>query len=145
MRPDEDAPQDGHFMDPARLAQLPLFADLTDDERAEVAACVREITVDAGTTLATEGDNAYELFVIEAGDADVHKGGAVVRTLGPGDVFGEIGLLATGTRTASVVARSPMRLVAMFSREFKQLEDRMPGLAKSLRQTMAQRVAETSF
>ena len=106
---------------------------------------MREVTVDSGTTLATEGDNAYELFVIEAGNADVHKRGEVVRKLGPGDVFGEIGLLATGTRTASVVATSPMRLVAMFSREYKQLEDRMPGLAKSLRETMAQRVAETSF
>ena len=132
-------------MDAARLAQFPLFADLTDDERAEVAACMREVTVDAGTTLATEGDNAYEVFVIETGDADVHKGGQVVRKLGPGDVFGEIGLLATGTRTASVVATSPMRLVAMFSREYKQLEGRMPALAKSLRETMAQRVAETSF
>jgi hypothetical protein len=47
-------------MDPARLTQIPLFADLTDDERAEVAACMREVTVDAGTTLATEGDNAYD-------------------------------------------------------------------------------------
>jgi CRP-like cAMP-binding protein len=132
-------------MDAARLAQIPLFADLADDERAEVASRMREVTVDAGTTLAREGDHAYELFVIEAGDADVHKGGEIVRKLGPGDVFGEIGLLATGTRTASVVATSPMQLVAMFSREYKQLEGHMPGLAKALRETMAKRVAETSF
>jgi cAMP-dependent protein kinase regulator len=117
-------------MDAARLAQIPLFAGLTDDERSEIAACMRDVTVEAGTTLASEGDNAYELFVIEAGDADVHKGGEVVRKLGPGDVFGEIGLLATGTRTASVVATSEMRVAAMFSREYKQLEGRMPGLAK---------------
>ena len=122
-----------------------MFADLTDDERAEVAACMRQVTVDPGTTLASEGDNAYELFVIEEGDADVRKGGEVVRKLGPGDVFGEIGLLATGTRTASVIATSPMRLVAMFSREYKQLEGRVPGLTKSLRETMAERVARTKF
>jgi CRP-like cAMP-binding protein len=132
-------------MDPARLAQIPLFAPLTDDARTEVAACMREVTVDTGTTLASEGDNAYQLFVIEASEADVHKGGEVVRKLGPGDVFGEIGLLATGTRTASVVATSKMRLAAMFSREYKQLESRMPELARSLGETMAQRVAETSF
>ncbi len=132
-------------MDPARLAQTPLFSDLTDDERAEVAACMREVTVDAGTTLAAQGDNAYELFVIEAGQADVEKGGEVIRTLGPGDVFGEIGLLVTGTRTATVVATSPMQLIAMFSREYKQLEDRMPALTKSLRETMARRVSETSL
>jgi CRP-like cAMP-binding protein len=114
-------------MDAARLAQIPLFAGLTDDERSEIAACMRDVTVEAGTTLASEGDNAYELFVIEAGDADVHKGGEVVRKLAPGDVFGEIGLLATGTRTASVIATSQMRVAAMFSREYKQLEGRMPG------------------
>ena len=83
--------------------------------------------------------------MIEAGDADVQKGGEVVRKLGPGDVFGEIGVLATGKRTASVVATSQMQLAAMFSREYKQLEARMPALAKALRETMAKRVAETSF
>jgi CRP-like cAMP-binding protein len=132
-------------MEPARIEHLPLFADLSAEDRAEVAACLREVTVDPGTSLVAQGDNAYELFVIEAGEADVTKDGKVVRTLGAGDAFGEIGVLATGTRTASVTATSPMRLVAMFSREFKQLERRMPGLAKSLRQTMAERVAETSF
>jgi CRP-like cAMP-binding protein len=132
-------------MEPARFAQIPLFADLTDAQRADVAACMREVTVDAGTSLATQGDNAYELFVIEAGEAEVRKDGQVVRTLGPGDFFGEIGLLATGTRTASVAATSPMRLLAMFSREYKQLEQRTPGLTESLRKTMAERIAETSF
>jgi hypothetical protein len=43
-------------MDAARLAQIPLFAGLTDDDRSEIAACRREVTVDAGTTLASEGD-----------------------------------------------------------------------------------------
>ena len=106
---------------------------------------MREVTVDAGTTLATEGDNAYELFVIEAGDADVLKGGEVVRKLGPGDVFGEIGLLATGTRTATVVATSRMRLAAMFLQDFKRLEARMPALADALRETMAEHVGQSSL
>ncbi len=132
-------------MEPARLEQIPLFADRSAEEREALAASMREVTVDAGTSLVTQGDNAYELFVIEAGDAEVRKDDKVVRTLGPGDVVGEIGLLATGTRTASVVATSRLRLLAMFTREFKQLEGRMPGLAKSLRETMAKRVAETSF
>ena len=132
-------------MEPARLDQIPLFAALSAEERAEVAACLREVTVDAGTSLATQGDNAYELFVIETGEAEVRKDGEILRTLSAGDVFGEIGVLATGTRTASVVASSPMRLVAMFVREFKQLERRMPALARTLRETMAERVARSSF
>jgi CRP/FNR family transcriptional regulator, cyclic AMP receptor protein len=132
-------------MEPARLDQIPLFAGLTAEDRVELAECMREVRVDAGTELATRGESAYELFVIEAGEAEVRKDAAVVATLGAGDVFGEIGVLATGTRTASVVATSPMRLVALFCREYRQLERRMPVLAKTLRETMAERVAQTSF
>ncbi len=132
-------------MDPERLAGLPLFAELDDSERAAVAACTREVTIEPGATVATEGDNAYEFFVIEAGEAEVRKGGEVIRSVRRGDVVGEIGLLATGTRTASVVATTRMSLVAMFSHEFKEIETRMPAIAKSLRATMRERVARTSF
>ena len=126
-------------MDSAALQEIPLFAGLTEEERVEVATRLRDITAEAGTSLAVQGDNAYQLFVIRSGNAEVRRDGEVVRTLGPGDVFGEIGLLATGTRTASVVATSPMRLGAMFIRDFKDLEGRMPQLGTSLREAMATR------
>jgi CRP-like cAMP-binding protein len=124
---------------------MALFADLSGEERAEIAASMHDVTVEAGTVLASEGDNAYELFVIEAGEAEVRKGGEHIRMLRTGDFFGEIGMLATGTRTASVTATSPMRLVVMFSREFRQIERRTPTVAKKLREAMRERVARTSF
>jgi CRP/FNR family transcriptional regulator, cyclic AMP receptor protein len=126
-------------MEPERLAGLPVFADLDDGQRAEVAGSTREVRVEAGETLATPGDNAYEFFVIEAGEAEVRRDGEVIASVGQGDVVGEIGLLVTGIRTASIVATTPMTLIAMFSREFKQVEDRMPGIAKGLRATMRDR------
>jgi CRP-like cAMP-binding protein len=132
-------------MDAARLKNLPLFAELDDAERAEVSECAREMKVEAGTTLATEGEHAYELFVIESGEAEVRKGGELIRTLVAGDAFGEIGLLATGVRTASIEATTPMTLVAIFSREFKQIEARMPKIADELRTSMRERVSRTSF
>jgi CRP/FNR family transcriptional regulator, cyclic AMP receptor protein len=132
-------------MEPDRIARIPLFAALTEEERAEVATCLREVTVDMGTTLITQGENAYELFVIEFGEAEVRRGGEVIRRLGADEVVGEIGVLATGRRTASVVATSPMRLLALYTRDFKQLERRAPALAQSLRETMAERVSRTSL
>jgi CRP-like cAMP-binding protein len=126
-------------VDTAALDEIPTFANLTTEERDEVAGCLRDVTVESGATLAVQGDNAFQLFVIESGTAEVRRDGQVIATLGPGDVFGEIGLLATGTRTATVVATSPMQLGAMFIREFKELEGRMPQLAKSLRDGMATR------
>jgi CRP-like cAMP-binding protein len=127
------------------LDRIPLFANLTPEERDRIGNSMREVTVEAGTPVANQGENAYELFVIEDGEAEVTRDGEVVRTLAAGDVFGEIGMMATGTRTASVVATSPMRLFAMFARDFKRLERDTPALAKSLRETMAERVARTSF
>jgi CRP-like cAMP-binding protein len=132
-------------MEPARLEGLPLFAELSDEQRAEVAACAREVAVEAGATVAAQGENAYEFFVIASGEAEVRRGGELIATLAEGDVVGEIGLLVTGTRTASIVATTPMTLVAMFSREFKQIEKSMPAIAASLRSTMRERVARTSL
>lgn len=129
-------------MEPARLKDLQPFAGLDEGELAELAAFVREVDVPAGTVLAMQGDNAYELFVIEEGEAEVRRGPEVLAALRRGDVFGEIGLLVTGIRTASVVAVTPMKLVALFSREFRRIEDRMPAIADALRATMRDRVAQ---
>ena len=68
-------------MEPARIARLPLFAELDDEQRAEVASCVRELEVAAGETLATQGESAYEFFVIEAGQAEVRRDGEVIGSL----------------------------------------------------------------
>ena len=126
-------------MEPSALEDIPLFADLSPEERADVAASLRDVTVEAGEMLTVQGDNAWQLFVIQSGEAEVRRNGEVVRTAGPGDVLGEIGLIATGTRTASVVATTPMQLGAMFLRDFKQLERRVPNLVKSLRSGMESR------
>jgi CRP-like cAMP-binding protein len=132
-------------MEPAQLEGISLFAELEGEELAVIAARMHEVEVEAGKTLASQGERAFVLFVIEEGDADVFQDDELVSKLHKGDFFGEIGLLATGIRTASVVATSPMRLLAMFSREFRQIERRMPAVANTLREAMRERVARTSF
>jgi CRP-like cAMP-binding protein len=54
-------------------------------------------------------------------------------TLGPGDAFGEIGLLLTGQRTATVAARTPMRLLSLSGQDFERIRERVPELERSLR------------
>ena len=132
-------------VDADRLESFPVFASLTAEQRGEVAAAMSEVTVEPGKALATEGEYAYQLFAIEDGQAEVRKGGELIRTLGPGDVFGEIGLHATGTRTATVVATTPMRLAAIFTRELRRIERETPDLERALRDLMAERAARTGF
>jgi CRP/FNR family transcriptional regulator, cyclic AMP receptor protein len=124
-------------MDAARLATIPLFAELTLDQRARVAGVCEELAIDAGATLLKEGDFGYAMFAITAGTAEVVLNGVVVRRLGPGDVFGEIAVLSGGRRTATVIATSPMRVVTVLNRDVWQLEKDAPDVGGALRAQVA--------
>ena len=130
-------------MDPSRIAAFDLFADLPPAELDELATVMTEVAVDAGASVVTHGDFGYVLYAIEAGEADVVIGEEVTgRTLGPGDTFGEIALLVTGRRTATIVARTDMRLLSLFDRDFRRLRDRVPELDGALRKLGGERLAQ---
>lgn len=126
-------------MDPARLKSIPLFAELSDREREQVARWADELDVAEGKHLVDEGRFAHEFFVIEEGTAEVRHGDEKVTDLGPGDFFGEIALVEHMRRTASVIATTPMRTIVMFGRDFSQMESEMPSVAARIRQAVEER------
>jgi CRP/FNR family transcriptional regulator, cyclic AMP receptor protein len=128
------------IVDTADLKRVSLFADLSRSDLRKLAQWTDEVDVDAGTPLVREGEYAYEFFVIEEGTAEVTLGGEVIAELGPGEYFGEIALLARTHRTASVIAKTPMRLVVMFMREFASMADAFPKVAERVRAAMEQRL-----
>ena len=119
------------------------FAEVPDAELDELAGAMSEIEVDAGTKVVTVDTYGSGIYLIERGEAEVVAGNAMppAEVLGPGDVFGEIALLLTGERTATVVARTPMRLRALADVEFDRIRSRVPGFERALRRLAAQRVA----
>jgi CRP-like cAMP-binding protein len=127
-------------MDAKRLRSVPLFAELSDRELEDVARHADEVDVPAGKELAHQGSFAYEFFVIEDGTAEVTRDGDRIAELGPGDFFGEIGLLETDRRTASVVATTPMSLIVMFGPDFRELERRSPEVAARIRTAIRERL-----
>ncbi|HEX5225760.1 MAG TPA: cyclic nucleotide-binding domain-containing protein [Solirubrobacteraceae bacterium] len=108
-------------MDPDHLKAIPLFSGLSEKALNTVAVFASETSVSAGKRLVHEGDYSYDLIVIESGTADVLKAGEVVGSLGPGDVFGEMGMLSGGRRTADVVATSPMRLITLSKWDLRRI------------------------
>ncbi len=88
----------------------------------------------------SEGDFGYCLFVVEEGSADVVAHGEKVAEVGSGDIVGEVAVLE-GRRTASVVATSAMRVIALFKRDVWALEREAPEAARRLRAAMEQHVA----
>lgn len=127
-------------MDPARLAQIPLFSELRPDHLERVAEACSEVDVEEGTTLLREGDFGYSLFAITSGTADVLQDGTVLRKLAPGDVFGEIAALSGGRRTATVVATSRLGLVTVFNRDLWKLEHNAPEVIAALQKTITKRL-----
>jgi CRP-like cAMP-binding protein len=129
-------------MDPGRLRSIPLFASLDKGELELVARWTDEVDVPAGAKLTKQDGFAHEFAIIEEGSAEVLKDGGKIADLGPGDFFGEIGLFdESARRTATVVATTPMRLVVMFGRDFRQMEREIPSLADRIRTVMEERLA----
>jgi CRP-like cAMP-binding protein len=128
-------------MDVTDLRRVELFSSLSKRELDQLARWTDEVSVPAGRELATEGRFAHEFFVIVDGSAEVVKDGERIAELGPGDFFGEIALLETDRRTASVVAASDMRLIVMFEREFKAMEHDMPDVAERIRAAIRERLS----
>lgn len=127
-------------MDATRLAKIPLFTGLTLDQRESVAGSCSELEFDTGATLLQEGDFGFAMFAISKGTADVVKDGRVARSLGPGDVFGEVAVLSGGRRTATVVATSPIELVTILNRDVWRIEREHPEIASVLRMQIADEV-----
>src|SRR5262245_13406511 len=107
--------------DPARIQSLPLFSSLTLEECAELASRTHEREYDSGHEVMHQGDGGYTFAVIESGTADVFVDGNRVRSVGPGDVLGEVAVLSGGHRSATVVTTSPMHMFTFFGLEAHNL------------------------
>jgi CRP-like cAMP-binding protein len=124
---------------PNELDSVPLFQTLPDNVRAKFATWVSELSVPAGRVLAEEGDYAYDLFIIKDGTAEVTQGGQTVAELGPGEFFGEMGVIERAQRNATVVAKTPMTLLTLSGWDVKRLEAKSPEAMQELQSAIEQR------
>lgn len=129
-------------MDTSRIAAVPAFADLPASELDELADVTSEVEVEAGAKVITVDDYGTAVYFVEQGNADVlNDNDEATEALGPGDAFGEIGLLLTGQRTATVVARTPMRLLSLSGQQFDRIRSRVPEAERSLRRLGVERAS----
>jgi MFS family permease len=105
-------------VDAGLLQAVPMFSTLPLPAVEQLARGLEPVTVPQGNVLFKQGDIGDRYYLIESGEADVVGDGQVVATLGPGEGFGEIALLRSTRRTASVVAKSELRLQALDSDRF---------------------------
>jgi CRP/FNR family cyclic AMP-dependent transcriptional regulator len=127
---------------PDLIKRVPLFSDLGDRELKQVANSMKERTFRAGDKVTEEGKGGVGFFVIENGTAKVTVGGGEVRTLGPGDYFGEIGLIADIDRTATITADSDLHCYGMTSWDFRPLVESNASIAWKMLQVLVARLKE---
>lgn len=127
-------------VDGSRLKPLSLFARLSDRERDQVAQHCHAVIVQQGDKLLDEGYSAYEFFVIEDGTAAVVRGGKHLRDVGPGDFLGEIALLRGDPRTASVIATSPVKAIAMSGQDFREMIESSPKIRRLMEESVDERL-----
>jgi CRP/FNR family cyclic AMP-dependent transcriptional regulator len=126
-------------LDATRLKPIPLFEEMGDEELAQIAPFAQEVTVDEGKVLVREGDYSYEFMVIEEGTAEVTRAGEHLADLGPGDFFGEMGLLEKTLRNATVRAKTPMRLITLTGWDLRRVERTAPQAIERVRVVLEER------
>jgi CRP/FNR family transcriptional regulator, cyclic AMP receptor protein len=126
-------------VEPSQLKRIPLFSDASDEELRKVAAFAESKELSEGTEVIAEGGFSRELFAIEDGTASVSRDGEHVADLGPGDIFGEAGMLDDSMRSASVTATAPLKLISMGHFEVKRLKKDAPDVYAKIEQLVEER------
>jgi CRP-like cAMP-binding protein len=122
------------------IARVPLFADLSKSELGQVASIADEIDLPADKVLIREGERGREFFVLLEGEAEVARKGRKLAIRRSGDFFGEIALVSSLPRTATVKTREPSRALVIRDVEFRALLRRTPAIAVKVLQAVADRI-----
>jgi CRP/FNR family transcriptional regulator, cyclic AMP receptor protein len=126
------------------LRRAPLFESLSKKELTQLARVSEDMEIPAGTALTKEGEIGHEFFVIVEGETQVKRKGRTVATRGGGDFVGEIALLEQVPRTATVTAKTDLRVFVLTSKDFHHLLEENPKVERKVLRTLAKRVADLS-
>lgn len=126
-------------MDATQLKRIPLFADASDEELRKVAAFAQSKEVPEGEVVLEEGGFSRELLAIEEGTAAVSRDGEHIADLGPGDIFGEAGMLDDEMRSATVTATSRLKLISMGHFEVKRMKKDAPDVYARIEELVEER------
>jgi CRP/FNR family transcriptional regulator, cyclic AMP receptor protein len=135
----------GHNSKIDLIKRVPLFSSASKSELADIASIADEMDFPEGKTLIREGETGREFFVLVDGTAEVERSGKKVASIGPGDFFGEIALIAHTPRNATITTTSAARALVITDRAFRQLLDRQPQIAVGVLTALAERLAPTTL
>jgi CRP/FNR family cyclic AMP-dependent transcriptional regulator len=126
-------------MDATQLKRIPIFHDVPDEDLTVITTFATSEEVPEGRVIVKEGDYANAFMAIEDGTAKVTRAGEHVGDLGPGDIFGEIGLIEKERRTATVEATSRVKLIKIEHWELQRMKKKLPEVYERIANLAAER------
>ena len=124
------------------LKRVPLFYSCSKRELAQIASLADEVHLPKARDLTKEGAGGWEFFILVEGEADVLSKGRVVNELGPGDFVGEISLVTSRPRTATVRTRGPARILVLTASGFRVLMHDVPSIQDKVLSALAARIPD---
>ena len=121
------------------LRNATLFEDLSKKHLTELARRSEDVDVPAGNVLCKEGERGDQFFVIVEGQADVKRKGRKIASRGPGEFVGEMALVEDVPRTATVTAKTPLRVFVLTRQSFLRLLDEEPTVERKVLRALARR------
>jgi CRP/FNR family cyclic AMP-dependent transcriptional regulator len=107
-----------------------------------VAGMFQSVEMVAGSSLAKQGDFACKFFVVLEGAVEVYRDFKHVADLGPGEFFGEIGVLADARRNARVTAKTRVDLAWMMPWDFETMRSEIPDVSARIDAVVDERMAD---
>ena len=123
-----------------RLSHVPLFKGLSKRDLEFLASRIDEVTLKPDQTVIREGQPTDAFFILISGNVNVTRSGKPAARLGPGEFFGEIGMLDQGPATATVITDSPVDAMVLSHAQFRDAIKGNDGLAMQVIAAMAQRL-----
>ena len=127
-------------MDVKRLQSLPLFQGVANDELEAIAATFQSAEMLPGSSLAKQDDFAYKFFVVLEGWVEVYRDFEHVADIGPGEFFGEMGLVSGEKRNARVTAKTRVDIAWMMPWDFEEMRSNNNDIAARIAAVVAARM-----
>jgi voltage-gated potassium channel len=125
------------------VAKVPLFRTLDAARIAAVAGVLRARRAERGERLIRKGDQADSMYFIVSGEVEIDQENSAPKgRLAAGDFFGEIALIADRTRTATITAQMPCKLLVLHKDDFESFMQSHPDLRDAVRVAAKKRLEE---
>jgi len=122
------------------LSRVPLFSNCTPEEIAALGAVAREHSYTPGQIIVTQGTPGQAFYMVLVGRVEIIRDGKALGAFGPGDFFGEMSLLDSAPRSATIAAIEPTKCLMMSSWDFRSTLESYPTIAVKLLEVLSRRL-----